>query len=88
MRKHRRIILGLVALGRITPAEAERLLVAGNTGREGLWVLWIIVALLMFSLLTQLDPRHVLPQLAHVAHALLPVLTQHHALALRLMGGM
>jgi hypothetical protein len=85
MRKHRRIILGLVALGRITPAEAERLLVAGNTGREGLWM---IVALLMFSLLTQLDPRHVLPQLAHFAHALLPALTQHHALASHLMGGM
>jgi len=85
MRKHRRIILGLVALGRITPVEAERLLVAGNTGREGLW---IVVALLMFTMLTELDPRHVLPQLAHVAHALLRALTQHHSLALQLMGGM
>jgi hypothetical protein len=85
VRKHRRIILGLVALGRITPAEAERLLAAGNTGREGLW---IVIGLLMFTLLTQLDPRHVLPQLAHVAHALLPAFTQHHALALHLMGGM
>jgi hypothetical protein len=84
LRKHRRIILGLVALGRITPAEAERLLLAGNTGREGLW---IVVALLMITVLTQLDPRHLLPQLAHVAHALLPTLTQHHALALQLMGG-
>ena len=84
MRKHRRIILGLVALGRITPVEAERLLVAGNTGREGLW---IVVALLMFTMLPELDPRHVLPQLAHAAHALLPALTQHHALALHLMGG-
>jgi hypothetical protein len=84
MRKHRRIILGLMALGRITPAEAERLLAAGNTGREGLW---IVIALLIFTMLTELDPRHVLPQLAHVAHALLPALTQHHALALHLMGG-
>jgi hypothetical protein len=85
MRKDRRIILGLVALGRVTPAEAERLMAAGNTGSEGLW---IVVALLMLSLLTQLDPRLLLPQLAHIAHGLLPVLTQHHALALHLMGGM
>jgi hypothetical protein len=84
--RHRRIILGLVALGRITPAEAERLLVAGNDrARRAL----DDCRLLMFSLLTQLDPRHVLPQLAHFAHALLPALTLHHALALhRLMGGM
>ena len=85
MRKHRRIILGLVALGRITPAEGERLLVASNAGREGLWA---IVALIALAMLTRLDPDLVLPQLAHAAHALLPGLTAHHALALHLIGGM
>jgi hypothetical protein len=88
MRKQRRIILGLVALGRITPTEAERLLVASNAGREGLW---IVIALAALSMLTQFDPRQVmlhLPHLAHAAHALLPELTLHHALALHLIGGM
>jgi hypothetical protein len=88
-KKNRRIILGMVALGRITPAEAERLLAAANTG-EGLWM---VIALLTLSLLTQLDPRLalpvlVLPQLAHAAHTLLTGLTVHHALALHLIGGM
>jgi hypothetical protein len=87
-KKNRRIILGMVALGRITPAEAERLLAAANT--EGLWM---VIALLTLSLLTQLDPRLalpvlVLPQLAHAAHTLLTGLTVHHALALHLIGGM
>jgi len=35
----RRAILHLVALGRITPAEAERLLAAWNEGRESLLAL-------------------------------------------------
>jgi len=39
MQTDRRAILTLVALGRITAAEAERLLLALNAGREGLWVL-------------------------------------------------
>jgi len=84
MRKNRRIILGLVALGRITPAEGERLLAVSNAGRDGLWVIVVFIAL---AVLMQLDPRVVLPQLAHAAHAFLPGLAAHHALALRLMGG-
>ena len=84
MRKDRRIILGLVALGRITPVEAERLLAAANKGSDGLWM---VIALLTLSLFTQLDPRlalphPLLPSLARAAHTLLPGLTLHHALAL------
>lgn len=37
MNTNRRTILHQVALGRITPIEAERLLIAWNDGRENLW---------------------------------------------------
>jgi hypothetical protein len=37
MQTDRRAILTLVALGRITPSEAERLLLAWNASRETLW---------------------------------------------------
>jgi len=38
MRNDRRAILSLVALGRITPSEAERLLIACNASRDGFWI--------------------------------------------------
>jgi len=86
MHKDRRAILSLVALGRITPAEAERLLIAWNEGRDGVWV---FTACIFLALLAQLNPRQLLPGLAHAAHALLPGLTPHHALAVvtHLLGG-
>ncbi len=44
MKRDRRAILSLVALGRITPGEAERLLAVWNEGREELWVMVACVA--------------------------------------------
>jgi len=44
MQTDRRSILHLVALGRITPAEAERLLIAWNEGREVVWGLIACIA--------------------------------------------
>ncbi len=39
MGRERQAILSLIALGRITPREAERLLAAWNSGREELLIL-------------------------------------------------
>ena len=74
MNRDRRAILSLIALGRITPREAERLLAAWNAGREELWVFagCVVICLARF-----------LPALASEAHTLLsgslPGL--HHVLA-------
>jgi len=62
MQRERQTILSLVALGRITPREAERLLAIANTGREEPWVMAACAA-------TGL--AQVLPALPRIAHALL-----------------
>jgi len=84
----RRTILSLVALGRISPAEAERLLIAWNQGRERFWVMAACAAALMLALA---DPHHALLGLVHFAESLfsgkpIPV---HRALAMgsRWFGG-
>jgi hypothetical protein len=79
MRNHRRAILSLVALGRVTPAEAERLIVACNEGRE---VRWIFAACIAVALAAQLNLQPGLAALAHLAHSLLAGGTLHRALAL------
>jgi hypothetical protein len=63
MKKERQIILSMVALGRITPREAERLLVAWSLGREEIWV---IAACVSASL------TRIVPALARMVHTLLP----------------
>lgn len=70
MNRERQIILSLVALGRITPREAERLLATWNAGREEFWVLGACVAACVAQFL---------PDLGRVAHSLMPAL--HHAVA-------
>ena len=84
----RRTILSLVALGRISPAEAERLLFAWNQGREGFWVFAACVAVVLLVLI---DPGQALQELVHLAQWLLTgrVIPMHHALAVvcRLFGG-
>jgi len=88
MRNDRRVILHLVAMGRITPAEAERLLIVWNEGREVLWVAVLCVAALILSQLPMWELR---PDLARAAHGLLgsALHLSHHALALviYLLGG-
>jgi hypothetical protein len=84
----RRTILSLVALGRISPAEAERLLIVWNQGREGFWVIAACVAAVMLVLP---DPHHLVQGLVHFAESLLSgrVISVHPALAMvsRWFGG-
>ncbi len=81
MKRDRQIILSLVALGRITPAEAERLLAAWNAGREELLVLatFLVVGLTEFLPGLAHLIRH---QAQHLAYTLLPegIPGVHHAL--------
>jgi len=51
MSRDRRTILQLVALGRLSPGEAERLLLAWNEGRETAWVIAGCVALALIAAL-------------------------------------
>jgi hypothetical protein len=69
MHGERQAILSLVAVGRITPREAERLLAAWNLGREEFWVIAACVAACLAQFL---------PELARLAHSVLPL---HHAVA-------
>ncbi len=69
MERERQTILSLVALGRITPREAERLLAAWNTRREEIWVLTAFVAAGL---------AQSLPELGRMMHSLLPL---HRAVA-------
>ena len=58
--ENRHAILRLVAMGRISPTEAERLLVAWNSGREALWA---VVALIAVAWLEQINLHTMLPAL-------------------------
>jgi hypothetical protein len=69
MNNHRRAVLQLVAMGRVTPAQAERLLMALSEGQPTLWAL---VACIVVLLLTQLHLHQLLPSLLHAAQSLLP----------------
>jgi hypothetical protein len=91
MQTDRRAILTLVALGRITAAEAERLLLALNAGREGLWVPAACLAATFMVLCARFDPMPWFASLAHIAHSLLPgtliALHQFQPLFTHLFGG-
>lgn len=63
MKKERQIILSMVALGRITPRDAERLLAAWSLSRDEIWV---IAACVSASL------AQIVPALARMIHTLLP----------------
>ncbi|MGA2849200.1 MAG: hypothetical protein ABSE46_09400 [Terracidiphilus sp.] len=92
MSNGRRTILSLVALGRISPADAERLLIAWNQGREGFWVFAACVAAGMLALPDpQLAMQGALHGLVHFAESLFSgkVISVHPALAMvsRFLGG-
>ncbi len=85
----RRTILSLVAAGRITAGEAERLLAAWNDSRE---TAWILLLCLMVACLAQFRLHELLTQLLHFINAQIPVLAEavHHALSPinKLVGGL
>jgi hypothetical protein len=73
MNTDRRAILSLVATGRITASEAERLLVAWNDSRE---TVWILALSLTFVWLTQIHLREFFPMLMHLFNAQIPALAE------------
>ena len=52
MQSNRRHILHLIAMGRMTPKEAERLIMAWNDGRE---MLCLLAAIVVFSAVSQIQ---------------------------------
>jgi len=79
MNTDRRAILSLVAMGRISAAEAERLLAAWNESRDTAWIVSLCLAC---AGLAQLDLRELLPMFMHFCSAQIPALagTLHQAL--------
>jgi hypothetical protein len=74
MDRERSTILALVASGRITAGEAERLLAAWNDSRETAWILLLCLA---FACLAHFHVRELWPLLAHLIPALAEAM--HHA---------
>ena len=73
MNTDRRAILALIAMGRITPAEAERLLAAWNESRETAWILAFSLAVIT---LAQLNMHELLPVLMHFFNTHIPALAE------------
>jgi len=88
MNNHRRAIFQLIAMGRVTPAQAERLLIASDRVQEALWT---IVACVGIAYLAAHPQRFLPPSLLRIAHALLHgrLFSLHHAPSLitRIAGG-
>jgi hypothetical protein len=85
MRNDRRAILSLVALGRITPAEAERLLLICNNGPDSFWIFAACFAATLFTFVLHQG----LIALLHVSRFLLTDDPLHRILSVihRLSGG-
>jgi hypothetical protein len=77
MRNDRRAILSLVALGRITPSETERLLIACNVSRDGFWIFAACVAATLFTTV----PHQGLAALLHVSRVVLADDSLHHTVS-------
>ena len=79
MQNDRRAILSLVAVGRITPGEAERLLAAWNEGREVLWVFVVCAC----ACLAQAPLHDLVAGLMPLAKTLLPAgsMALHYAIS-------
>ena len=73
MNTDRRVILTLIAVGRTTPAEAERLLAEWDESRESAWILAISLVMVC---LARLNMHSLVPTLMHFFNALLPAPTE------------
>jgi hypothetical protein len=79
MREEHKTILALIALGRLTPGEAERLIAASDRSREDLWILIACLAVLVAqsqtqwigAALTQLERLWQPPVVTTASHALI-----------------
>jgi hypothetical protein len=71
MHRERQTILSLLALGRITPQEAERLLAASSVDRDEVWVIVVFAAA---------GAMQVLRVITNLAHTIFPAM--RHALAI------
>jgi hypothetical protein len=80
MNTDRRAILSLVAMGRITPREAERLLAVWPDGDETILCLALCLA---FAALALPGLKDIFTEITHVLVALMPGLraAAHHTLA-------
>lgn len=89
MNTDRHTVLSLVATGRITAREAERLLTALNDSRETAWILWLC---LVSACLAQIHLHEFVPALVHFFNAQIPALAGavHQALSPinQLLGGL
>jgi hypothetical protein len=85
MNTDRRAILTLIAMGRITPAEAERLLSAWNESRETAWILTASVGV---ALLAQVHPHDFVPMLNHLISTQVSALAHLLGPAIGAMGGL
>ena len=85
MNRDGRAILGLIATGRITPAEAERLLAAWNESRE---TAWILAASMGVALLAQLHPHELGLMLDDLIRTQAPALARLLGPVLGGMGGL
>jgi hypothetical protein len=71
MQSERQAILSLVALGRITPREAERLLAAWNSGRDEVWIACACVAACAAQFLPELTRvAQLFPGIHHAVSAI------------------
>jgi hypothetical protein len=64
MHRERQAVLSLIALEKITPREAERLLAAWNAGREEFWVIGACVTACLAQFL---------PEAERLAQSILPI---------------
>jgi fructose-bisphosphate aldolase class 1 len=85
MSSDRRAILALIAMGRITPEQAERLLAAWNESRE---TAWILAASFGFAVLAQFRAQEIWPMLRHLVSAEVPALMHMLGVFLGVMGGL
>lgn len=80
MNNERRTILALIAVGRITPAQAERLLGTLNETRETAWILTLCLA---YVGLAQLHLHEWIPGILHFFNTQVPAVAEaaHQALS-------